>query len=224
MANAPDTLPARVFLRPVGAPLPIGLAGLAIASFVDSGLELHWIARSQATDIGLILVSVPFIVQLLACVFSYLARDGAAGAALGVIASTWLCLGLIHIVSRPGSVSGALGLLLLASGGALALSSVAVGNAKPLPALVFLGAGIRFSLAGVYQLTAIGTWQHASGIVGLVITGLAGYCVLAFELESQRRLPVLPTFRWARGATAIRGDADAQLDRVANEAGVRQMS
>jgi hypothetical protein len=64
-----------MFLRPIGAPLTIGMSGLGIASLVESGLQLHWIARDQVTDVGLILVAVPFVLQLVACVFSYMARD-----------------------------------------------------------------------------------------------------------------------------------------------------
>jgi succinate-acetate transporter protein len=203
-------------------PLTIGMAGLAIASFVDSGFELQWIARSQAVQVGLILVSVPFTLQLTATVFSYLARDGAAGASLGVLASSWLALGLIHLVSTPGRVSGALGLMLLASGGVLALSAAAVAKAKPLPALVFVAAALRFALAGIYQLSTTAAWQHASGILGLVITALAGYCLLAFELEGQSRAPVVPTFRRGRGAAAIQDGAGTQLDHVVHEPGVRQ--
>jgi uncharacterized protein len=194
-----NQLAARIFLRPIGVALPLGMSGLAIASFVESGLEFHWIDPAQTLKIGLILVAVPFTLQLIACVLSYLARDGSAGTTLGVLASTWLALGLIHVTSPGGGISGALGLLLLASGVAVALSASAVAHAKPLPALVFLAAALRFELAGIYQLSAATGWEHASGIVGLVVTGMAGYCVLAFELEGQNRAPVLPTFRRGRG-------------------------
>jgi succinate-acetate transporter protein len=88
--------------------------------------------------------------------------------------------------------------------------------------LVFTGAASRFALAGIHQLGGASTWQRASGIVGLVLVALAGYSVLAFELEGQQRRPVLPTFRRRRGSQAIHQDAAAQLDGVANEAGVRQ--
>ena len=224
MTDTPQTLAARVVLRPIGGPLPLGMAGLAIASFVTSGLELHWIVSSQAVDVGLILVSVPFILQLLACVFSYLARDGAAGSLLAVVSTTWLGMGLIRIVSTPGKVSGALGLLLVAAGALLALCAPAVGRAKPLPALVFLAAAVRFGLAGVYELSGTSAWQNASGVVGLAVVGLACYSMLAFELEDQSRAAVLPTFRRGQGAASLNGGVDVQLDRVINEAGVRQTS
>jgi hypothetical protein len=115
-----------------------------------------------------------------------------------------------------------MGLLLLAAGGVLALSSVAVSVAKPLPGLVFLGAALRFALAGVYQLGAAPAWRDASGIIGLVVLGLAAYSVIAFELEGQQRKPVLPTFRRRLGAAAMRDGLAAQVDGIAHEAGVRQ--
>jgi uncharacterized protein len=216
--------PAQIFLRPIGSPLTIGMSGLAVASLLQSGLDLRWIAVSQSTQVGLIMLAVPFVLQLLACVFSFLARDGAGGAQLGVLATTWAGLGLVHIVSTPGSRSGALGLLLLASGGMLLLSGFAVTSGKPLPGLVFFVAALRFGLAGIYELGAGTPWRDAAGIAGLVVLGLASYSVLAFELEGQKRHPVLPTFRRGRGAVAMSDGIGAQLDGVAHEAGVRQMT
>jgi uncharacterized protein len=213
---------AQVFLRPIGSPLTIGMSGLAIASLVQSGLDLRWVPVSETTQAGLILLAVPFVLQLLACMFSYLARDGAGGAQLGVLATTWAALGLVHIVATPGSRSGAVGLLLLCSGGVLTLSAFAVVAGKPLPGLIFAVAALRFGLAGVYELGAGTAWRDAAGIAGLVVLGLATYAVLAFELEGQQRQPVLPTFRRGRGALAMSDGIPAQLDGIAHEAGVRQ--
>ncbi len=111
-----ETSVARILLRPVGSPLTIGMSGLAVASLVQSGLDLHWIAPDQAHQVGLILSSVPFLLQMIACIFCYLARDGATGATVGVLSVSWLADGLVHLTSVPGSRSGALGLMLLASG------------------------------------------------------------------------------------------------------------
>jgi hypothetical protein len=61
-----------------------------------------------------------------------------------------------------------------------------------------------------------------AGIVGLAIVAVAGYCVLAFELEGQQRRPVLPTFRRGRGRAAVIGSAEAAVDDVLHDAGVRQ--
>jgi uncharacterized protein len=222
VSSVPDGLSPRVFLRPIGSPLTLGMSGLAIASLVQSGYDLRWVAKSQSLQVGLILIAVPFVLQSLASVFAYLARDGAAGSALGVLATSWLAIGLVHIVSAPGHRSGALGLMLLASAGVLILSAMAVGTAKPLPALVFTTVGVRFVLAGIYELGATGAWQDGAGIVGLVVVAAAGYCVLAFELEGQQHRPVLPTFRRGRGRVALLGSADAAVDDVMHDPGVRQ--
>jgi hypothetical protein len=197
------------------------MAGLAIGSLLQSGFDLHWIAKTQGHEVGLILLTVPFVLQLLACVFSYVARDAAAGAALGVLATTWAGIAVIHLVAAPGSRSGSAGLLLLAAAGVLALTSIAISSAKPLPALVFLLAALRFALAGIYQLGAAPTWRDVAGIDGLVVLGLAAYCVLAFELEGQRRTPVLPTFR--RGMARLDAGAELGTDAavLAREPGVR---
>jgi succinate-acetate transporter protein len=215
-------LPPRVVLRPIGSPLSLGMAGLGIASLVQSGFDLHWVAPSQATNVGLILLAVPFMLQALACVFSYLARDAAAGTSLGVLATSWLAIGLVHISSAPGSRSGALGLMLLASGGMLALGAISVSTAKPLPGVIFLAAALRFVLAGIYELGAAAAWGTAAGVLGLVIIGGAAYCALAFELEGQQRRTVIPTFRRGRGRVALVGDSEAAVDDVAHEPGVRQ--
>jgi uncharacterized membrane protein len=220
--NANGAPPTRIFLRPVGSPLTIAMSGLAVASLVDSGLSLRWLSLSQTHDAGLILLSVPFALQLIACVFAYLSRDGATGAAAGVLSLTWFCIGLIDATSTPGSRSGALGLLLLAAGGVLVLSAAAVMIPKPLPGSIFGLAAIRFIVTGIYLLGASDAWRHAAGIIGLVVVGGAAYAVLAFELEGEQRRPVLPTFRRGRGRLAVVGEPPAHVNGVVGDAGVRQ--
>jgi uncharacterized protein len=198
------------------------MSGLAIASLVQSGVELHWTPPDQTFQAGLILVAVPFVLQLLACIFSYLARDGATGAAVGVLASSWLAIGLIHIATKPGATSAALGLLLLAAAGALGAAVAAMASSKPLPGAIFAAAALRFATAGVYQLSTITFWEHAAGVLGLLVTALALYATLAFELEGQRERPVLPTFRRGRAAAAIRDGTGSDRDRLVTEPGVRE--
>lgn len=219
-----DAPAPRIFLRPIGSPLTIGMSGLAIASLVESGLALGWVPSSEAGQAGLILIAVPFVLQLLATIFSYLARDGAAGAAIGVLSTTWLALGLSHVTAGTARTTAVLGLLLVAAAGVLGLSALAVSAGKPLPGAVFLISAVRFALAGVYELTGAAAWQHIAGIVGLVVCAGAAYCVLAFELEGQQRRPVLPTLRRGRAQMTMRDGAAAQFEGVADEAGVRQMT
>jgi hypothetical protein len=195
-----------------------------IASLVQSGFDLHWLARGLALQVCLVLVTVSFLTQAVASVFSYLARDGAAGAVLGVLATCWLAIGLIHIAGVPGHRSGALGLMLLAGGVVIALGAISVAVAKPLPGAVFGLTALRFVLAGVYQLGAEPAWRDAAGILGLVIVGLAAYCVLAFELESQLGHALLPTLRRGPGRAALSGDPAASIGDVLHDPGVRRTS
>lgn len=213
--------PVRIFLRPVGSPLTLGLAGLAVASFIESGLELRWIATSQTPYVGIAVLTLPFVLPLTACVFAYLARDAALGTAAGVIATSWLALGVVQIVASPETTSGALGLMLIAASALLALTSIAVSTAKPLPGLLFLLAALRFALTGAYHLSSERGLQTASGIVGLILFVLALYAVFAFELEDLRNRPVLPTFRRSSGRTALLGPDGAAIEDVAHDAGVR---
>lgn len=217
-----SAVPTRIFLRPLGTPLTIGMSGLAIGSLLISGMQLSWISLGQQHAVGYIVMAVPFALQLIACVFAYLSRDGAAGATLGVLSLTWFAIGLIQATSTPGSRSGALGLLLFVSGALVALSAAAISLSKPLPALVFTLTAARFVVSGIYQLGGTETWRHASGIIGLIVLGAAGYCVLAFELEGQQHRPILPTFRRGRGRAAVMGEPPARIDGVTAEAGVRQ--
>ena len=223
-ARADGAPMTRIVLRPIGTPLSLGMAGLAIASLVQSGYDLHWIAQAQGLEAGLVLLAVPFFLQFLACVLSYLARDGTTGTAIGVLSASWLGIALIHIASTGAHRSGALGLMLLAAGALLLLSALVTVSAKPLPSAVFGILGIRFLLAGIYELGASQSFSAAAGVAGLVVVALAGYSVVAFDLEGMQHRAVLPTFRRGRAEAALTGAASAALDDVVHEPGVRQMT
>lgn len=63
-------------------------------------------------------------------------------------------------------------------------------------------------------------WRKAAGVVGLVITAVVGYCVLAFELEDQGHRGMLPTFRRDPGSP----DTEENRRALEREAGVRRLS
>src|SRR5438132_690719 len=77
--------------------------------------------------------------------------------------------------SGPGATSGGLGLFLLFSGTAMALSGLTTALGKVVPAGVFLVAAVRFVVTGVYELSATSGWKHAAGLVGVVLFALAMY-------------------------------------------------
>src|SRR5690349_7261705 len=112
--------PTTVFLRPIGSPVALGLSGLVAASLVASGTELGWVALDERAHAALVILAFAFPLQFVASLLAFAARDGAVATALGVLAGSWLATSLVWLTSAAGSVSGSLGLLLLAAGGLLA--------------------------------------------------------------------------------------------------------
>jgi succinate-acetate transporter protein len=218
-----DALRERVtiFLRPIGGPISIGMFGLAAATFVLSGLQLGWIAKSEGKNVALVLIGFSFVAQLVAAIFSFLSRDGVAGTGLGVLALTWLSVGLVLHGSKPGSTSGALGLFLIVAGSALLLSGMTAMLSKMVIAAVFLTASVRLVLAGVYELSGGGSWEKATGYVGLVLLALALYAAWAAELEEAAGKTVLPLGRHGKGRVAVQGSLLEQVKDAPTKPGVR---
>jgi uncharacterized protein len=80
---------ARVFLRPLGNPLPLGFVALAAATLVLSGLQLGWMPASETEQVALILAAFAFPLQLLTSVFGYLGRDVVVGTGMGICTRRW---------------------------------------------------------------------------------------------------------------------------------------
>lgn len=219
---AVDHLAARVFLRPLGSPLPVGLAGLAVASLLLSGLDLGWVSVTECKHVGALLLVTAVPLQAVALGFALLARDGAAATGMGVLATSWAAIGVAHLLSPAGSTSKALGLVLLAVGALLLGAGGAQAIGKPLPGLAVVLAAARFVLTAIYQLTSVEGWQNVSGVAGLVVLAVAVYLVWALQLEDTKNRPILPTARRADAAAALAGRTREQLAGVEHEAGVRR--
>ncbi len=211
-----------VFLRPLGAPLPLGFMALAVATFVVSGEQLGWIPESERRVVGLILLAAPLPLQLIASVLAFLARDGSAASALGVQGATWGAIGLVFVVAPGRATAGALGLLLLASGLHCTLTGLVTGTSKLIPGLVVFVTGVRFALTGVYQLSGTGSWQDAAGAVGLALAALATYAAVAMDVEDAKGRTLLPLLRRSIGKRSLEGGLPAQVEGVENEPGVRR--
>jgi uncharacterized protein len=213
---------ARIALRPIANPLPLGFLALAAATLLLSGLQLGWLEPAEGSNVALVLIAFVFPLQLVTSVFGYLARDVVAGTGMGILAGTWLSVGLVMLSSPPGSTSDALGLFLLMAAVAMLVPTAASATGKLVPAAVLGTTALRFAATGVYQLTASATWEDIAGVVGLALCAIAVYTALAMALEDARRATVLPLGRRALGRESLEGSFDEQLARVEGEAGVRE--
>jgi succinate-acetate transporter protein len=212
---------ARVVLRPVGNPLPLGFLGQFVATVSFSALQLGWIAPGDARSVALaaLLLTVP--VQLIASVFGFLCRDPVAGTGLGILAGAWGTVGVTTLVAPAATARPGLGVVLLA-GAAAMLVPASGGRVKRVAATVMAVGAVRFSVTGVADLTGAAGWRTAAGCVGLGLAAISFYAALAFELESTEEREVLPIGRHGAARTAVPADEAAQLRGVAHEPGVRK--
>lgn len=224
--NSPNGSPqaheiSRIFLRPLGSPLPLGMIALAGASMMLTGNQLSWLPPTEAHAVAAALLVFAVPMQYLASVFGFLGRDGAAGTGMALLGSCWLVTGVLTLLSPPGSRSVVLGFFLFFAAAAVLVPAV-VAFGKVAPSVVFVLAAARFALAGVYEYRGGVVWERWSGWVGLAVCVVALYVAFALEIEDVRHRTVLPLLRWGSGRRAIDGEATAGRGRVAQEAGVRE--
>jgi uncharacterized protein len=212
---------ARISLRPVGSPLPLGMLALAVATLTLAGLQLSWIPVGQQHEAGLVILTFAVPLQALSCIYGFLARDSAAGTGMALQAGGWFSIGMATLSGPPGKTSPALGLLLVGAATVLLVPAVTASMSKMLAGFAMLLTSVRFYLTGAYQLSSDTYWKEAAGIAGLVLAVVAFYAGLAFELEDSRRATLLPTFRRGAGRRALRGNLADEVDGIQHEAGVR---
>jgi succinate-acetate transporter protein len=190
-----DTRAATAVASPLGSPLPMSLAGLALASFAFATLELGWLSSDQRTVAALAVLTFSVPLQLVASVLGLVEGDTAAGTAAGILAGTWAATGTITVLA-PGSSSrsAGLGVILLASAALLVLSAISSGTKLVLLLTLAMAAG-RFAVTGIYQLTGAPEWKLAAGWVGLAVAAGAWYAVAALELEGSYHRRLLPVGR-----------------------------
>ena len=129
-------------------------------------------------------------------------------------------LGLFGLAGAALALS-ALGLFLILSAVAVALTGITAGLTNYAMAIVLLTASLRFLLTGLFQLSGADVWKTASGVLGLLLTLLAVYAAWAAELEDATGNTVLPTGRHGKGLVVLHGSLFEQVKDVSGEAGVR---
>jgi succinate-acetate transporter protein len=210
-----------ISLRPLGSSTGLGFLGLAAASWVLGFLQLGLIPASDGPRVAIVVVGFAFAAQLVASVFAFLSRDSGVGTTMGQLALVWLVVGGSLASLPPGGRSDALGAFLLFAGVSLLLSAAVTSSVKIVAAFIFGLAGVRFLLAGTFELGAGEAWEDASGVLGLALAGLALYAAFAAQLEDAFGRTVLPLGRRGRARVALEGTLLEQVQRTPNEPGVR---
>lgn len=210
-----------IFLRPIGSPLPLGMLGLTVASAMLSAFNLGWIPIGEQHDLAIALIAFGFPLQAVSMIFGFLARDAVVASGFGVQSAAWLTIGLLLLVSPPGSRNQALAFLLFVASAALVSAVVVAAQAKLVPALVMSLTVVRWCLTGLYEHLGSKAILRAGGWEGLLLAALAVYTAVAADIESEQHRTLLPLGRFGRGRAAARGGPTAQTDHIENEPGVR---
>jgi succinate-acetate transporter protein len=219
----PASTVARVMLRPLGSPLPLGALTLVPAGLLLAGSQLGWFSTTDLKMLPFLLLGFAVPLQLVASVFAFLGRDALVGTGFGIFTGTWLAFGLASLSSPPGHTSHLLGVFFLGVGGIFALlTGGGLAGGKAAAGAVIIAGSARFVLSGVYELTNSTGVEHAAGIVGLFFVAVAAYVGLATLMEDSARRSILPIGRRGLARAAFAEGLAAQLNELEHEAGVRE--
>jgi succinate-acetate transporter protein len=220
LAELPQEL--RIVVRAYATALPLGFFSFGVGMLVLAGLGNGWLSAGDQHTAGILLAAFVFPLETIATVFAFLARDTFGATGLGMFSSSWLTLGLADLTGPPGATSRAVGLYLLGFSFMIGCLALAAFLGKPLIGKLLLLATVRGALGGAYEFGASHSLEDAAAWIAVALFAGAAYGGLAFLLEDLRKESVLPVFRLGSSRESLEGDLTAQLERIAEEAGVRQ--
>ena len=212
----------RVVLRPYASALPLGCFAFAVGNAMTSALYLHWIPTTDTRILAVILLAFVAPLELIPCVMAFLSRDTGGATAMGIFSAAWVVQGIVMLLTGPGNMSTAVGILLIFLAIFLAILAFATFSDKPLLGILLTIAMLRSIGASLMQFGAAGaTGVAITAILGFMVTGFALYSGLGFLLEDIKQRPLAMTFRRGEAKAAFEGNVERQLGRALHEAGVR---
>lgn len=211
----------RIVLRPIGSALPLGFFAFGIGMLLLGCSAIGWIPVLEQKDVGMLLMSFVFPLELVAMIIAFLARDTLGATTLGLFTTSWLALGWADFSSPPGSRSITLGIYLFGFATAALLLALMSTTGKPFFSVLLGAAVARMVLSGVYEIGGAHEWLKISGGFGIALAALAMYGGTALGLEDARQRQLLPLFRRGGAQRAFQG-YESQLERLEAEPGVRQ--
>jgi hypothetical protein len=211
----------RIMLRPIGSALPLGFFSFGIGMLLLGCSGIGWIPVSEQKDVGELLMSFVFPLELVATIIAFLARDTLGATTLGLFTTSWLGLGWGDISSPAGSTSITLGVYLFGFATVALLLALMSTMSKPFFSVLLSVACVRMVLSGVYEIGAGKRWYEISGGIGIALTVCAFYGAVALSLEDAKQREVLPLFRRGAAKEAFEG-YEPQVELLEREPGVRQ--
>ncbi|MFS2291643.1 MAG: GPR1/FUN34/YaaH family transporter [Actinomadura sp.] len=223
----------RVVLTPIAAPSILGLFGFAAATMMVGAWQADWYGDASTP-----LILWPFalvaggLMQFVATVWSYRARDGLATAMHGMWGSFWTAIGTLWLLISVGAYPAALAPERGAVNSGFAFWWVALTVITGLGAIAALGANL--ALTGVLATLAVGAGFTAAGWFapseGLLYVGgwlfvvsavLALYTAAAMMFEGSFGRTVLPLGK-VRGGPDVPGrEAARPLEYAQGQPGVK---
>lgn len=210
----------RIVLRPVGSGLPLGFFSFGIGMLLLGCQEIGCIPVAEQRDVGLLLATFVFPLELVATVFAFLARDTLGGTTLGLFTTSWLALGLAEFDTPPGSKSVALGIYLFGFAVVVSLLALLSTMGKPFFSVLLTIATVRMVLSGLFEVGAGKAVFQAAGGFALALAALAMYGGTALSLEDAHQRELLPLFRRGQARESFK-NFEGQLERLEAEPGVR---
>ena len=211
----------RIMLRPIGSGLPLGFFSFGIGMLLLGCSANGWIPVSEQKNVGMMLMSFVFPLELIATIVAFLARDTLGATTLGLFTTSWLSLGWALYASPAGATSVTLGIYLFGFATAAALLALMSIRGKPFFTVLLSAAVARMVLSGIFEIGGAHEWDKISGGFGIALAALAMYGGTALALEDARQQELLPLFRRGGADKAFQG-YEAQLERLEAEPGVRQ--
>ncbi len=192
-----DVAPTRIYLQPIASPWTLGLMSLGAISFT---LGLYW--AGAYGRVGTPALLFPFIlligglIQLLAGMWSFRARDTIGAVALTTWGAFYLGYGVLNWLFAIGVFPAAsfreLGMVFFVVGAITLSTAWAAASENFALMLTLLGLTVSSAFLGIGQQIQSVLWFHIGGWVLFASSIAAWYTATAMMLESSFRRVILP--------------------------------
>ena len=212
----------RIFVRPIASGMPLGFFAFGVGTLLAGTMELGWIPPAELKSVAIVMLGFVAPLELLSCIFAFLARDTAGATTMGVFAASWVGFATTWLATGTAKDDVALGMFSLMLAIIFAALASAAFSTKPMLALILCLAFARMSAVAAAQLAGSKVARDVGGIVSLLLAAFSIYGATAFLLEDMKQRAVLPVFRKGPAQETMEGNLADQLSRISREAGVRE--